>query len=71
MAIFIYLFIRHTACSLQAMAVEVQTNNPDHEQQIKPNNGKTKNPWLGSTALLSPVTSALVTKNVSTNHSGL
>jgi hypothetical protein len=69
--LFIYLFIHHTACSPQAMAGEVQTNNPEQEQQMKPNKGKTKNPWLGSTAPQSPVTPALVTKKFSRNHSGL
>jgi hypothetical protein len=29
---FIYLFIHHTVCSLQAMAGEVQTNNPEQKQ---------------------------------------
>jgi hypothetical protein len=63
--LFIYLFIHHTACSPQAMAGEVQTNNSEQEQQMKPNKGKTKNPWLGSTAPQSPVTPALVTKKFS------
>ena len=69
--LFIYLFIHHTACSPQAMAGEVQTNNHEQEQQMKPNKGKTKNPWPGSTAPQSPVTPALVTKKFSINHSGL
>jgi hypothetical protein len=67
----IYLFIHHTACSPQAMASEVQTNNPEQEQQMKPNKGKTKNPWLGSTAPQSPVTPAVVRKKFSRNHSSL
>jgi hypothetical protein len=29
--LFIYVFIHHTACSQQAMAGEVQTNNPEQE----------------------------------------
>jgi hypothetical protein len=53
------------------MASEVQTNNPEQEQQMKPNKRKTKNPWLGSTAPQSPVTPARVTKKFSRNHSGL
>jgi hypothetical protein len=39
-----YLFIHHTACSPQAMAGEVQTNNPEQEEQMKLNKGKRKNP---------------------------
>jgi hypothetical protein len=53
------------------MAGDVQTNHPEQEQQMKLNKGKTKNPWLGSTAPQSPVTPALVTKKFSTNNSGL
>jgi hypothetical protein len=53
------------------MASEVQTNNLEQEQQMKPNKGKTKNPWLGSTAPQSPITPALVTKKFPINHSGL
>jgi hypothetical protein len=53
------------------MAGVVQTNNPEQEQQMKPNKGNTKNPWLGSTSLQSPVTPALLTKKFSRNHSGL
>jgi hypothetical protein len=68
---FIYLFIHHTACSPQAMAGKVQINNSEQEQQMKTNTGKTKNPWLGSTILQSPVTPALVIKELSRNHSGL
>jgi hypothetical protein len=58
----IYLFIHHTAYSPQAMAGEAQTNNSEQEEQMKLNKGKTKIPWLGSTAPQSPVTPALVTK---------
>jgi hypothetical protein len=53
------------------MAGEVQTNNPEEEQQIKPNKGKTKKPWLGSPSPQSPVIPALVTKKCCITHSGL
>ena len=53
------------------MAGKVQIYNPEQEQQMKPNKGKMKNSWIGSTALQSPVTPALDTKKLATNHSGL
>jgi hypothetical protein len=71
MYLFIYLFIHHIACSPQAMAGEVQTNNSEQEQQMKPKTGKTKNPWLDSIALQSPVTPSLDTNKFSRNHSSL
>jgi hypothetical protein len=69
--LFIYLFIHHTTCSPQVMAGEVQMNYSEPEPQMRPNNRKTKNPWLCSTTQQSPVTPAQVTKKFSRNHSGL
>jgi hypothetical protein len=69
--LFIYLFIHHIACNPHAMASKVHTNNYEQEQHIKANKGNTNNPWLSSSTLQSPVTSAQVTKKFSRNHSGL
>jgi hypothetical protein len=69
--LYISLSIHHRACSLQAMAGEIKTDNLEQEQQMKLNKGKTKNPWLCSTAPHSPFTPVLVTKKFSINHSGL
>jgi hypothetical protein len=69
--LFIFLFIDYTPCSPKAMASEVQTNNLEQEQQLKPNKGKSRNLWPGSTTPHSPVTPALVTKKFSRNPSSL
>jgi hypothetical protein len=53
------------------MLGEVQTNNPEQEQQMQLNKGKRKNPRLGSNPPQSFVTPALVKTKFSRNHSGL